>query len=188
MTVLFLDFLGIQGLAESIYFYTAAISSAFIILRFLGSLLGAELDHDFELHFGEAELGDLSFSAFAVLFSVFGWAGFWGGRMTDFSPLSVFGIASIAGFSGFISAVLILNKLKKLENSGNTELKNAVGAIGEVYLTIPENDSGQVKIVVQGKQQILNAASDGERIPTGEKVYVYEVENGLLKVVRHIEK
>lgn len=188
MTVLFLDFLDIHGLAESIYFYTAAISSAFIVLRFIGSLFGAELDKDFDLHLGDAELGDLSFSAFAMLFAVFGWAGFLGGRMTDFSPLSVFGIASIAGLSGFVAAVFILNKLKKLENSGNTELKNAVGTVGEVYLTIPENDSGQVQIVVQGKLQILNARSDGERIPTGEKVYVYEIENGLLKVIRHSEK
>jgi hypothetical protein len=47
---------------------------------------------------------------------------------------------------------------------------------------------GQIQIVIQGKLTTLNARTDGERIPTGEKVIVYEVEKGVLKVMPYQDK
>jgi membrane protein implicated in regulation of membrane protease activity len=186
--LILLSWLETLGTAELIYLSAGAVSSAYIVLRFTASLFGAELDHEFDIHIGEAELGDLSFSAFATLFALFGWSGFLGYRMTELSDFGIASVATASGLVGFFLAVFMLKKLKSLEQSGNLDLANAVGTIGEVYLTIPENDMGQIQIVIQGKLTTLNARTDGERIPTGEKVIVYEVEKGVLKVMPYQDK
>ncbi|WP_051203331.1 NfeD family protein [Hugenholtzia roseola] len=169
---------------ENLYWWIAVLSTGFIVLRLLLSLVGVELDHEFDLDFGDSDFGDISLSAFATLFAIAGWAGVLGYHFTDFGDMAIVGIAISAGLVGFVVAILTHQKLKKLEQSGNLDLRNAIGKVGEVYLTIPQEGEGQVQIVVQGKLQTLDAKSEGLLIPTGEKVMVYEVENGKLLVGR----
>jgi hypothetical protein len=71
-----------------------------------------------------------------------------------------------------------------MTQSGNLDLRNAIGLEAEVYLSIPESNSGKgkVHISVQGALRELDAGTGGDRIPTGSRVKVKSVSNNVLIV------
>jgi len=74
--------------------------------------------------------------------------------------------------------------MQRLKSDGTLRMENAIGKEGRVYLTIPENGSGKVSIVIQGGLRELEAVSAGkERIPTGENVRVVRVVSNRVLVV-----
>ena len=79
--------------------------------------------------------------------------------------------------------------MKKLEHSGTLDYKNAVGKIGEVYLTIGANRSkmGKVHVRVQDALRELEALTDAETdLKSGSIITVKDVtENGILIVEHH---
>jgi len=178
------DFFGANSKIEALYWLIASTSSGFLGVCVVLGLFGLDFDHDFDvdLDFGGVDFGDISFSAIAALFSIGGWAGVLAYQMTDLSVWGIFGAASAAGAMGFVATAMLLKQIKKLEETGNLDLENAVGQLGEVYLSIPENGQGQVQIVLQGRLIILDAKTDGKAIETGQKIIVYSLENGKLVV------
>jgi len=74
--------------------------------------------------------------------------------------------------------------LGKLTSSGSLKLKNALGNIGEIYLTVGANRSsiGKVQIKVQGGLRELEALTDeNEDLKQGSVIVVTEVtSNGML--------
>lgn len=77
--------------------------------------------------------------------------------------------------------------MSKLVESGNMNLKNAVGRSGEVYLPIPANRQGigKIQITVQGTLQTLDAITDDkEPIGTSALIQVVEVINDQILLVR----
>ena len=85
----------------------------------------------------------------------------------------------------FVMAFL-LYQMRKMTSSGTLKMKNAIGQIGSVYLTIGANRSriGKVQITVQGALRELEALTDeNEEITTNTVVQVKEVTaNGILIV------
>ena len=84
--------------------------------------------------------------------------------------------------------------MKKLSDSGTLKIKNAINAIGEVYLTIGANRSkmGKVTVRVQGALRELDALTDSfEPLKSGTIIKVVDVtNNGILivdKTVKPIE-
>ena len=62
---------------------------------------------------------------------------------------------------------------KKLQSSGTLNPAQALLEEGSVYLTIPKNGSGKVRLVVQNRLKVMNAvAMNGDEIRTGQKVRV----------------
>jgi len=63
-------------------------------------------------------------------------------------------------------------------------IQDAIGQIGSVYLTIPEQGTGVVSVAVKGTLRSLDAMSEaGKRIPTGAMVRVTGVTAGKILVV-----
>jgi hypothetical protein len=76
--------------------------------------------------------------------------------------------------------------LGKASANGTLQMKNAVGGIGEVYLTIKgkRGGIGKVQITVQGSLRTLDAMTDDDvDIPTGNVITVTQVLNETILLV-----
>lgn len=70
--------------------------------------------------------------------------------------------------------------ISKLTASGTLKMKNALNAIGEVYLTVGANRSrtGKIQIKIQGALRELEALTDhNEDLKQGKIIKVIEVTN-----------
>ena len=68
----------------------------------------------------------------------------------------------------------IYRLMMRLQSSGNIRMENAVGAVCQVYLRIPESrkGSGKVQISFSGSVQEVDAQTDGAALPSGTRVRV----------------
>jgi len=175
------DLFGTESLSETIYWTIAVGSSGILGVKALLALIGLDLDVDLDIDVGG---DDITLSAVLTFLGLGGWAGVIFNKNTDFGEIGILLGALVTGFVGFAGMVVLINKLKKLETSGNIKLDNAIGKTAEVYLGIPASKSGegQVQILIQDRLLVYDALTEGKEIKTGEKVLVYEVENGKLLV------
>lgn len=107
----------------------------------------------------------------------FGWAGLGALQGMNLGLFPSLGIGVLGGVAMGGIFVALLSTTRKLSSSGNVNFAEAKGSTGEVYATVPANGQGrgQVKIVVSGRQRILQAVSVGESIATGITIKVVEV-------------
>ncbi len=87
-------------------------------------------------------------------------------------PVSrVFGSAALWGLGGMVSVAFLLHILPKLASSGTRNLDTALGSESSVYLDIPENGTGEIRVVVSGSVCYIKARScDGGAIKAGTPV------------------
>ena len=79
--------------------------------------------------------------------------------------------------------------MSKLQSSGNIEIGNAVGKVGQVYIPIKQGGSGKVNITIQGQYSEFSAISTAnETLPTGSYVRVVAVDEAGTLVVEPISK
>jgi hypothetical protein len=128
----------------------------------------ADSTHSFEI------LSIQSLVAFAM---GFGWAGLAALRIFDWS---VAGSVATGAFGGAAMVWMIgagMKAMLGLQTSGTQRLDTALGAEGEVYVTVPARGGGQgqVRIVVEERQRILNAVTDIGPIPTPNRVRVVKI-------------
>jgi hypothetical protein len=71
----------------------------------------------------------------------------------------------------------IMRAVMSLQSSGNIALDAAQGAGGVVYVRVPQagGGRGQVTLVIDGRQRIVNAVSAADELPTGTRVRVVAV-------------
>lgn len=97
-------------------------------------------------------------------------------------------IAVVLGIATLLVMAFLMRALQRLQSSGNIEIANAVGKVGQVYIPIPANASaaGKVNITVQEKYSEFSAITMGdEALPTGTYVRVVAVDDvGTLVVER----
>ncbi|NDL68393.1 hypothetical protein [Anaerotalea alkaliphila] len=124
-------------------------------------------------------LGDFRFftiSGMVAFFAVFGWTG---AALTGRLPgILVFLLATAFGLGAMFLVALLFYSMTKLQASGNLQIKNAVGQVGEVYIPIPEAGKGRGKVMVtiQGRLTEVEAVTDeGDRLGTGTLVQVVSV-------------
>jgi hypothetical protein len=68
--------------------------------------------------------------------------------------------------------------LSKANTDGTMKFENAIGEVGQVYLTVPANrgDVGKVQVKVQGVLRTLEAITDDEKdLSTGKIIVVMRV-------------
>ncbi len=173
----------------------AVLGSAVFVLRLALMLIAgdggggggfdAALDVDLDLEVGDG--GDhldpgqsfeiLSVQAISAFLMGFGWAGLGGlnGAGWGMSPSIGAGLAGGIVMTWILAA--LLRTMYSLESSGNVSITTALNSEGEVYTSIPERHTGrgQVRVVLDGRQRIYNAVSEGEAIPTSSRVVVVRV-------------
>ena len=157
-----------------------------IITTFAGIDGDSDLDTDADI---DADTGIgfqfITFKNLVGFFTIFGWTGVACLNAGISKPLSVV-IAFVAGLFMMGIMAFMFFSMRKLADSGTLDYKNAIGAIGEIYLTVGPNRSkmGKVSIRVQGTLRELEALSDSMiELKSGTIIKVVDVtSNGILIV------
>lgn len=117
---------------------------------------------------------------------VFGWVGIVMNTAGAALWLTV-PVATVCGFAMMLLLAYLLRLVMKLRSDGNLDNRNAIGATGKVYLTIPpsRHGEGKVQVMLQGSYVERNAVTDEEEpIPTGYEIIVVGTSGQTNLVVR----
>lgn len=175
---------------EKFYWVVAGVSSVVFLFVLISTFLGADTDDigDVDVE-TDADIGAgfqfFTFKNTVAFFTIFGWSGI--ASMGDGSSKTVVVIISlICGLVMMTLMATMFYYISKLVSSGTLKMKNALHAIGEVYLTIGANRSsmGKVQIKVQSSLRELEALTDHDAdLRQGMVIKVVEVtSNGILIV------
>lgn len=184
------DWWSAMDIVEKIFWGISVPFSVLFLIQMVMTFLGGDVD-DVAAD-GDADVsGDtgidfqfLTLKNLIAFFTIFGWTGIICLNMGFGPGLSTF-IATIAGLIMMIVMASIMYFMGKLTEEGTLNLNNAIGKVGNVYLTIPASRKGmgKVQIQVQGLQT-LDAITDAEKdIKTGAVVEVIEILNDQILVV-----
>lgn len=192
-----LDFLDGLPVLEQTYWIIAIVGSAILAVIFILTFIGGDSDADMDADGTDFEADDggvgfqfFTFKNIIAFFTIFGWSGLScldNGLSTTLTLI----ISTVAGLLMMVLTSLLFFWMYKLAQSGTLNMKNAVGAVGEVYLPIGANRSkmGKVQIKVQGSLRELEALTDeDEDLNTGTVVKVLEIISAELLLVEKLSK
>lgn len=165
-----------EELSGLLIFYGIAIVASLVLVIQIGlAMLGFD-DVDTDLDAGDG-MGFLSIRALVAFFGGLGWTG-----VIMLENDSTMAAATGAGIAvGLVLMVVMAGIIKLIysfQESGTLDLKNALGEVGTVYVTIPPGQSGtgRIRVVVQGQLQVLAAQTDAaEPIRAERKVRVRDL-------------
>ena len=175
---------------EMIYWGMGIPFTTFFILQLILTFFGGDVPEDGSADFDVETDDGVGFQFFTLknlvaFFTIFAWSGI---ASLD-SGLSN-GLAIIISFTSGIAMMLLMGGifyfLAKATESGTLKMKNAIGAVGEVYMQIKEKrgNIGKVQIQVQGTLRTLDALTDdGEDLKQGTVVSVIDIANNNLLIV-----
>lgn len=127
----------------------------------------------------------LTFKNLVGFFTIFGWSGIACIDAGLSKPTTLI-VSTICGLIMMTVMAALFYFMSKLTDSGTLDYKNAIDAIGEVYLTIGADRSkiGKVTIRVQGTTRELEAMTNSlQELKTGTIIKVVDVtQNGILIV------
>lgn len=181
---------------EHVYWIIAVPSSLVFIMLMLMTFIGGDgdmADSDFEV---DADIdGGIPFQFFTIknlvgFFTIFSWTGL-AFIKGGFSVITVIASSTISGLLMMLIMSIIFYSMSKLAESGNINLKKAIGSMGEAYLIIPgkRKAMGKVQLKVEGSFKTLDAISDEKNdIATGTLVDIIDVTNNDILVVKSSSK
>ncbi len=180
---------------EMIYWVMALISSLFFAFIVLMTFIGGDVD---DMGGPDADVtGDMGmdFQFFTVknligFFTVFSWSGL-ACIHADYSTATTIIVSIICGSVMMAIMALLFYGMSKMVESGTLNMKNAIGAIGEVYLPIGKERAtmGKIQVKVQGALRELEALTDDmEDLQRGVVVKVTEVINDEILLVEKLKK
>lgn len=165
------------GAAQTLFYSVGLLAGAVIIVLLLVAVIGLEHgDGDFTGDHGD-DWGLLSLKPIVGFFLAFGW----GGAFAINAGWSVFAASAFATLIGgcmMFGVAYVLRSTRKLQADGTIQLKNAVGTIATVYVSVPPGgqSGGQVTVPFSGRTLTLQALQAGATpIASGVKVRVTEL-------------
>lgn len=175
------------------YWIIAILGSFIFIINMILTFIGADgaddlgdIDSDFDADTGIG-FQFITFKNLVGFFTIFGWIGIACINSGLSKPLTVVLSFACGLFMMLIMAAMFFF-MKKLTDSGTLDYKNAIDAIGEVYIPIGANRStiGKVQVRVQNTLRELEALSDSlTDLKSGTIIKVTSVTtNGILIVDR----
>lgn len=163
-----------------------------ILMTFLGvdggddfDAVDAGIDADTGIEFQFITLKNL-----IGFFTIFGWSGIACMDADLSKPMTII-ISTISGLIMMAIMAAMFHFMKKLTDSGTLDYKNALGAIGEVYLSIGENRTrmGKVSVRVQGTLRELDALTDAfTELKSGTIIKIVDVTSNGILIVAHTVK
>ena len=87
-------------------------------------------------------------------------------------------IGLAAGIAAAFFMAYLMNLVMRLQASGNIDFRNSVGAVAEVYLTVPPARTGEGKLNLKLQERFVEVAAVtdcAEGIPTGSTVRITDV-------------
>ncbi|MEM6802097.1 MAG: hypothetical protein AAF696_11880 [Bacteroidota bacterium] len=171
--------------------WASLISGGFLIFLMLFSLVGG-LDFDMDLDMGSTDVdtdaggiglmkGGLTFisvSSWIVKLMLVG----------EQHPVLAIAVGTLSGIIAFSTLNYIFRFLIRQEENVNWKMKDALEQKGEVYLKIPTEGEGIIRVLINGANRELKARSvEEEEIKTGEQILVTKIEGeyALVKKVNH---
>lgn len=198
------------GLASQILYCIAIPATLVLLIQTLFMFFGADDSADGDVEFdasdtdfddgifgqdSDIDVDDISgleglhiFTVRGIIafFVIFGWVGIVM-QSADISLLITLPVATICGFAIMVAIAYLFKVIMRLKSNGTADNRNAVGAAGKVYLTIPPSRSGEgkVNVMLQGAYVERNAVTDeAESIPTGCEIIVVGVSGQTSLVVK----
>jgi membrane protein implicated in regulation of membrane protease activity len=179
---------------DSVFLACAVLGGGVFVVRTLLQFLGIGGD-EADGAAGGAEHGDsddgfrvLSLQGISAFCMMFGLVGLALIRQSGVAPSIALLVASGAGVATVWVIAKMFGAMARLQSSGNTNLYNAIGQEGQVYLTVQRGGEGKVQLVVQNRLSVYDArAEDGAELATGRRVRVVAV-NGEVLVVQPVDK
>ncbi|MBJ2173959.1 hypothetical protein JBL43_06905 [Aureibaculum sp. A20] len=182
---------------EQTYWIIALIGSAIFVIILIMTFLGGDMDSDmvadgtdFEADDGGVGFQFFTFKNLIAFFTIFGWTGVVCTGY-DLSDGIILIISVIAGLLMMVATSSLFYFMNRLTEDGTLKIKNAIGAVGEVYLPIGANRSktGKIQISVQGSLRELEALTDeNNNLATGTVVKVIEIVSAELLLVETLSK
>lgn len=170
------------GMDVVVYLIMALVGTLFFVLRLVFALFFGGDSGDIDGDLSATGHADSAFSMFSLLsilafFMGAGWMGLtcrvdWGlSSMVSAMSAAGFGMALMVLASALMAFARSLNRV--VEYDVNT----AVGRTASVYMSIPERGKGrgQIKVTVSGRLKMMDAVSNGPRIPEFRTVKVLSV-------------
>ncbi len=189
-------------LGQQIFVCIAIPSTVILIIQIIMMLVGfgaeadadadIELDSDMDTDVPDAGLSFFTMRGIVSMLCIMGWSGLVFLDPSLGLPLPA-GIA-ISVALGALAMVLVafaMRGISRLQSSGNLDLHNAIGKVGQVYLTIPAGgaSAGKVNLVVQEQYKEFSAITTSEDpIKTGQYVRVVALSESGVLVVEPINK
>ncbi len=183
---------------DKVFLVCALVGGILFVVRVILLAVGGDGDHGgdvSEVDVHDVHVGadaDASFTLFSVhgltaFFMMFGLVGLALSRETGAgAALSTLG-GGVAGVASAFLMAWIFSLFVKMQHSGTLNIQNAIGNQGTVYLTIPEGETGRVRVTVQGRLKVFDAVSeDKTTIPTDASIEVVEVVSGNILVVKKL--
>lgn len=188
-------FSALSGLEKTFWVFAIVGGIAFIIILLL-TLMGGDADADMDVDSEiESDTGAgfqfLTVKNIIAFFAIFGWTGIACMDAGMSNALSVI-IATVAGTVMMALMAAIFFYMSRLQDSGTLNLNNAVGLMGEVYLTVKADRGGigKVHIRIQGALRELEALTDENTdLTQGTVIRVSKVSaNGILIIEKESKK
>ncbi|MBP3213586.1 MAG: NfeD family protein [Bacteroidaceae bacterium] len=168
-----------------VFWGCAIVGSLIFLVQMVLTLMG--MDHsDMDVDFDGADTMDLgggislfSIKNFVNFIVGFGWGGVCFADAIENKWLLT--LVAVAVGVGFVLMFFFIKKqTKRLEHNGAFRIEDSVGKTVDVYLRIPAGKSGagKVQVSLNGSVQELEALTEGNSIPSGQKVKVVGVIDG----------
>lgn len=181
-------------LFSQIYWGIALIGSLIFVITIITTFIGGDsgdLDTDSEID-GDTGIGFqfITFKNLVGFFTLFGWSGI-ACLDAGYSKPTTITVSIICGLIMMAIMAAMFFYMRKLNHSGTLNFKNAIGNVGEVYLTIGAKRSsiGKAHVRIQGALRELEALTDSETdLKSGAVIKVKDVtDNGIL-IVEQLNK
>jgi hypothetical protein len=179
---------GLSGILK-IFWGIAVPFTLFFFLQLVLSFLGSESPDDLPDSEIESDHG-ISFQFLTLknlvgFFTIFSWTGI-ACIEAGFSTGITLLISTVAGLlmMGMMAGLFYL--MMKSGEDGTMKIQQAIGQLGEVYLTIPSKRSGlgKIQVKVTGSLRTLDAMTDDDvSIQTGQFIKVIQVVNDNILLV-----
>ncbi len=175
-------------------------ASLIFVIQTIMTFLGVDADSDFDtdMHVdvddpasfdGHTGMNLYTFRNLVNFLLGFGWTAIL--LQNDISSVGVLLlVATLVGIALVAIVMYLFKLLYSMQSSGNIDVyRHAVGCLGKVYLTIPENRKGlgKVQVTIKNAVREYEAVTDeDEPLKTGEAIRIVEVLNQSTMLVEKI--
>ncbi len=161
-----------------------------MVMTFLGMDADGSMDGDVNMDVGsdtEMPFQLFTFRNLINFFLGFSWTG-----ISFYNAIeSKFWLTLLSGFMGFLLVAIVMAifyALSRTQQSGNIDIRSAVGLTATVYYPIPEacTRAGKIQVSIQGAVREYDAMTKGAAIPTGRLVRILGVVEGNILMVEEV--
>ena len=180
---------------SKVFWIIAAVGSIFFLIMLVTTFIsgGADVDIDADMD-ADFDMDGGGFHFFTIknliaFFTIFGWTGIASIDAGMSKPITIL-IASSCGLVMMFIMAFLFYFVNKLNDSGTLIVKNAIGSIGEVYLTVGADRSkiGKVNVRIQGALREMEALTDEDTdLKMGTVIKVIEVTNNGILIIEKLK-